>query len=73
LLAIDEIFSALLTITSSSCYRITKAFHIFMEAMASGLVPICTKTRKGALEIIEHNVNGLLVTIVAMTSSCGED
>ena len=32
-----------------------------MEAMACGLVPICTKTRSGSLEIIKHNVNGLLV------------
>ena len=32
-----------------------------MEAMACGLVPICTKTRSGSLEIIKHDVNGLLV------------
>jgi len=32
-----------------------------LEAMGCGLVPICTKTRSGALEIIKHNENGLLV------------
>lgn len=32
-----------------------------MEAMACGLVPICTRTKSGATEIIKHNENGLLV------------
>lgn len=32
-----------------------------MEAMACGLVPICTRTRSGSTEIIQHNQNGLLV------------
>lgn len=32
-----------------------------MEAMACGLVPICTRTKSGATEIIRHNENGLLV------------
>jgi glycosyltransferase involved in cell wall biosynthesis/ubiquinone/menaquinone biosynthesis C-methylase UbiE len=32
-----------------------------MEAMACGLVPICTRTKSGSTEIIRHNENGLLV------------
>ncbi len=32
-----------------------------MEAMACGLVPVCTPTRSGAAEIIQHNENGLIV------------
>ena len=33
-----------------------------MEAMASGVVPICLDTPTGALELVEHNVTGLLVS-----------
>jgi len=32
-----------------------------MEAMACGLVPICTRIKSGTTEIINHNENGLLV------------
>ena len=55
-------------------YPTLQAHHVFvllsdyegmstslMEAMACGLVPICTRTRSGAMEIITHNENGLLV------------
>lgn len=33
-----------------------------MEAMASGVVPICLRTRSGAVELIEHDKTGLLVS-----------
>src|ERR1700758_2692651 len=32
-----------------------------MEAMATGVVPICLDTRSGIQEAIEHGVNGLIV------------
>ncbi len=32
-----------------------------MEAMACGVVPICLSVPSGALELVEHNVTGLLV------------
>lgn len=32
-----------------------------IEAMACGLVPVCTKVQSGTVEVVEHNVNGLLV------------
>jgi len=32
-----------------------------MEAMACGLVPICTRIQSGTTELIKHNENGLLV------------
>jgi len=32
-----------------------------LEAMACGLVPLCTRTESGATELIRHNENGLLL------------
>jgi colanic acid/amylovoran biosynthesis glycosyltransferase len=32
-----------------------------LEAMASGVVPICLDTRSGTQEAIQHGVNGLIV------------
>jgi colanic acid/amylovoran biosynthesis glycosyltransferase len=32
-----------------------------LEAMATGVVPICLDTRSGVREVIEHGVNGLIV------------
>ncbi|HVO73170.1 MAG TPA: glycosyltransferase [Ignavibacteriaceae bacterium] len=55
-------------------YRVLLQNHVFvllseyegmstslMEAMACGLVPVCTKTRSGSAEIIRQNENGLFV------------
>jgi glycosyltransferase involved in cell wall biosynthesis len=32
-----------------------------MEAMACGLVPVCLETKSGILELVKHNLNGLIV------------
>jgi len=62
LLKIDEIFPALLKHHVFVLLSDYEGMSIsLMEAMGCGLVPICTKTRSGAMEIIRHNENGLLV------------
>ncbi|MGB9734617.1 MAG: glycosyltransferase [bacterium] len=62
LLGIDEIFPALLKHHVFVLLSDYEGLSIsLMEAMGCGLVPICTKTRSGAMEIIKHNENGLLV------------
>lgn len=62
LLKIDEIFPALLKHHVFILLSDYEGLSIsLMEAMGCGLVPICTKTRSGAMEIIRHNENGLLV------------
>jgi len=62
LLKFDEIFPALLKHHVFVLLSDYEGLSIsLMEAMGCGLVPVCTKTRSGAMEIIKHNENGLLV------------
>jgi len=62
LLKFDEIFHALLKHHVFVLLSDYEGISIsLMEAMGCGLVPVCTKTRSGAMEIIKHNENGLLV------------
>jgi len=62
LLKVEEIFPALLENHVFVLLSDYEGMSIsLMEAMACGLVPICTKTRSGATEIIKHDENGLLV------------
>jgi len=55
-------------------FSILPQYHIFvllseyegmpislMEAMACGLVPVCTKVKSGVSELIQHDLNGLLI------------
>jgi glycosyltransferase involved in cell wall biosynthesis/SAM-dependent methyltransferase len=62
LLKVDEIFPTLLKHHAFVLLSDYEGMSIsLMEAMGSGLVPICTKTRSGMMEIIRHDENGLLV------------
>ncbi len=62
LLAVDEIFPALLQNHVFVLLSDYEGMSIsLMEAMGCGLVPVCTKTKSGATEIIKHDENGLLV------------
>jgi len=62
LLKVDEIFPALIKHHAFVLLSDYEGMSIsLMEAMGSGLVPICTKTRSGVMEIIRHDENGLLV------------
>jgi len=62
LLSLDEIFP---TLQRNHVFVLLSDYEgmsiSLMEAMGCGLVPICTKTKSGATEIIRHDENGLLV------------
>ncbi|MGQ9569633.1 MAG: glycosyltransferase [Thermodesulfovibrionales bacterium] len=62
LLKIDEIFQTLLKHHVFVLLSDYEGMPIsLLEAMGCGLVPVCTRTRSGTMEIIRHNENGLLV------------